>query len=169
MTSPPLPRTKAESVCVFWSRAVLREADTDWLTGAHEVKRDKMAAAAGAGTAATGMVAVGPGTAGTRAAFSADCTTAGSSSRGGKSAESRDEEPVSAQRQLASYRKHLRKVKSVDFDASVEKEPSVGDPCPQAEPCAEQPAHGTGAAAAAAPSCGGSAGAILMDIGAPFR
>ncbi|XP_032886192.1 mitogen-activated protein kinase kinase kinase 1 [Amblyraja radiata] len=115
-----------------------------------------MAAAAAAGTAT-----------GTRAAFSADCTSAGSS-RGGKGAESRDEEPVSAQRQLASYRKHLRKVKSVDFDASVEKEPSGGDPCPQAEPCAEQPAHGTGAGAVSAPSCGGSAGAILMDIGAPF-
>lgn len=147
----------------------MREADTGWLAGAHEVKRDKMAAAAaaGAGTATAVGMAGTVGATGTRAAFSADCTTAGSSSRGGKSAESRDEEPVSAQRQLASYRKHLRKVKSVDFDASVEKEPSVGDPCPQAEPCAEQPAHGTGAAAAA--SCGGSAGAILMDIGAPFR
>ncbi|XP_072920560.1 mitogen-activated protein kinase kinase kinase 1 [Hemitrygon akajei] len=104
---------------------------------------------------------------GSRAALSADPTTV-TGSRSSKSAESREEELGSAQRQFASYRKHLRKVKSVDFDASVEKETS-GDPCPQAEPSAEQPAHFSGdPAGGSAVAYGGSAGAILMDIGAPF-
>uniref|UniRef100_UPI00398ED3D5 mitogen-activated protein kinase kinase kinase 1 isoform X1 n=2 Tax=Pristiophorus japonicus TaxID=55135 RepID=UPI00398ED3D5 len=114
-----------------------------------------MAAAAGTGT-------------GSRAAFTADNsagtrgTGLGNGGGGGKSTEPR-EEPGSAQRQLASYRKHLRKVKSVDFDASVEKEPSL-EPGAQTECGAEQPAH-CGAAAA---GYGGSAGAILMDLGAPL-
>ncbi|XP_059845367.1 mitogen-activated protein kinase kinase kinase 1 [Hypanus sabinus] len=104
---------------------------------------------------------------GSRAALSADPTTV-TGSRSSKSAESREEELGSAQRQFASYRKHLRKVKSVDFDASVEKEAS-GDPCPQAESSAEQPAHFSGdTAGGSAVAYGGSAGAILMDIGAPF-
>ncbi|XP_072108648.1 mitogen-activated protein kinase kinase kinase 1 [Mobula birostris] len=104
---------------------------------------------------------------GSRAALSADTNTV-TGSRSSKSAESREEELGSAQRQFASYRKHLRKVKSVDFDASVEKE-SSGDPCPQAEPSAEQPAHFSGdTAGGSTVAYGGSAGAILMDIGAPF-
>ncbi|GCC26712.1 mitogen-activated protein kinase kinase kinase 1 [Chiloscyllium punctatum] len=100
---------------------------------------------------------------GSRAVFTGDTGTGGRSSS--KSSEP-SEEPASAQKQLALYRKHLRKVKSVDFDASVEKEPSP-EPCvPQAG--AEQPAQSSGTAGAGGYGYGGSAGAILVDIGPPL-
>ncbi|XP_067889579.1 mitogen-activated protein kinase kinase kinase 1 isoform X1 [Heterodontus francisci] len=116
------------------------------------------------------MAAAAAGT-GSRAAFTADSggTSTSTGTRGGGSSKSSEpsEEPGSAQRQLALYRKHLRKVKSVDFDASVEKELNP-EPCPRAEPGAEQPAQSSGTAGAAGYGYGGSAGAILMDIGAPL-
>ncbi|XP_043544964.1 mitogen-activated protein kinase kinase kinase 1 isoform X1 [Chiloscyllium plagiosum] len=101
---------------------------------------------------------------GSRAVFTGDTGTGGRSSSSKSSEPS--EEPASAQKQLALYRKHLRKVKSVDFDASVEKEPSP-EPCvPQAG--AEQPAQSSGTAGAGGYGYGGSAGAILVDIGPPL-
>ncbi|XP_038648889.1 LOW QUALITY PROTEIN: mitogen-activated protein kinase kinase kinase 1 [Scyliorhinus canicula] len=123
-------------------------------------------------SAGTGSRAVFPGDTGTgtgnRALFPGDAGTGSRGGGGGSSSKSSElsEEPGSAQRQLALYRKHLRKVKSVDFDASVEKEPSL-EPCLPAAG-AEQPAQCGGPAGAAGYGISGSAGAILMDIGPPF-
>ncbi|GCB64220.1 hypothetical protein scyTo_0011722 [Scyliorhinus torazame] len=117
-------------------------------------------------SAGTGSRVLFPGDtgSGSRAVFTGDT---GTGSRGGSNKSSElSEEPGSAQRQLALYRKHLRKVKSVDFDASVEKEPSL-EPCLPAAG-AEQPAQCGGTAGAAGYGISGSAGAILMDIGPPF-